>query len=226
MLKKALAVALCVLMAAVFLVACDEGAREEKDNALRAEIIGVWVPMSYDLTTNNPFLAVLFTETQHYMFSFSGGEPGSRTVTAEEGTEYTIKNGNFIIKTDTLNDSGKMQEYKTAISFPDRDTMIWGKGNGAETYRRITDDEIAFFGIPVEWYNKAYLINENNTDIPRTGGSGTTGGVGSNTFENAVESSLKPFVDYYSTWDYEKTNETLPPEEAVSETTPSEEASQ
>lgn len=209
MIKKALAVVLCAVIAAVLFASCNGEEIAEKDNALRAEIVGVWVPVTYDLTTNDPFAAVMFTQTKHFLYAFSGGEPGSRSVMIEEGTEYTVKNGNFVIETDTLNENGKMQQYRTPISFPDRDTMIWGTGSGAETYRRMTDNEIAFFTLPLGDKNPDYAIDQTHTSIPMTGGQTTTGGSGTNVFDNAVESSMKPFLDYYATWDEELMNETI-----------------
>jgi hypothetical protein len=206
MLKKALAVLLCTVLAVSLFVACtSDEEREAKDNALRSEIIGVWVPITYDLTTNNPFLAVMFTGDKHYLYSFGGGEAGSRALSIEEGTDYTIKDGYFVIETDTLSEDGSSHEYKTAISFPDRDTMIWGEGGNAETYRRMTDDEIAFFTLPLGYYNPEYFIDENNMSIPMTGGNTTTGGSGSNDFEDAVEKSMKPYLEYYETYVPEET---------------------
>ncbi|MDR0992853.1 MAG: hypothetical protein LBL87_08195 [Ruminococcus sp.] len=201
MLKKALAVLFCAVLAAALFAACGS---KQDDETLRTEIVGVWVPVSYDLTTNDPFVAVMFTPTQHYLYSFGGGEIGARNIIMEKGTEYTIEKGKFVIETNTISEDKKKHTYKTAISFPDRNTMIWGEGANAETYRRMTDDEIAFFGLPLGHYNPDYAINEGHTSIPLTGGETTTGGSGSNNFDNAYESYMKPYIDYYTTWDYEK----------------------
>jgi hypothetical protein len=121
----------------------------------------------------------------------------------QEGTEYTIRDGYVIVNSENLSDDGRMHQYRTPISFPDRDTMLWGTESAAEVYRRMTDDEIAFFTLQLDYYNPEYDINETNFTIPMTGGNTTTGGSGSNNFENAASESIKAFVDYYTTWDPE-----------------------
>jgi hypothetical protein len=200
MIKKALAVALCFIIAAVSFAACEDK-NKMSDEELHAMIEGVWVPTVYDLTTNDPFMAVMFTDDKHYLYDFGGGEKGSRNMMMQEGTEYSISDGNVVIKTANLGEDERVRQYKAAVSFPDRDTMIWGTGNMAETYRRMTDDEIAFFELQLDYYNPDYDINETKFTIPMTGGSTTTGGSGSNNFENAVSNSMRPFIEYYETWD-------------------------
>jgi hypothetical protein len=218
MLKKALAVAFCIILAVILIAACDSGVSDEE---LHAEIIGVWIPVEYDLTTNEPFDAIMFTNDKHYLYSFSGGEAGNRSVTMVEGVEYKVIDRNVVVETDKLNPDKQMHQYKTHIAFSDRDNLIWGTGTAEQHYRRMTDDEIAFFGLNLGYYNKDYELNEANTTIPMTGGSTTTGGSGSNVFDGAAEKSMKPLLDYYATWDYELNPITTTAEtsETTSETT-------
>jgi hypothetical protein len=213
MLKKALAVALCFIIAAVCFAACEDK-NKMSDEELHAMIEGVWVPTIYDLTTNDPFVAVMFTEDKHYLYDYSGEDNGSSSTMMQEGTEYSILDGNVIVKTASLGNDNRVHQYKSAVSFPDRDTMIWGTGNMAETYRRMTDDEIAFFELQLDYYNPKYDINETQFTIPMTGGSTTTGGSGSNNFENAAINSMKPFIEYYETYEPPIPGTTVPETES------------
>jgi hypothetical protein len=201
MIKKAIAVFLCAALAVICFASCDGD--KEKDAELHKEVIGVWVPMVYDLTTTDAFICVMITEDRHYLYAFGGGEIGNRTTTIEEGTTYQIKNGYFVVNTVPQEEGEKSVQYKALLSFPDRNTMIWGSGADAETYRRMTDDEIAYFGLNLGFYNPDFKINEANPTIVMTGGDTTTGGSGTINFEGAVESSLAPYIEYYATWDYE-----------------------
>jgi hypothetical protein len=196
MIKKAIAVLICMVIAAVCFAACTETVSDEE---LHREVVGVWVPDYYDLTTTNPFVAVMITNDRHYLYSFSGGEIGSRSSIGEEGTTYEIKDGYFVINTNPFEEGQVSEQKKALISFPDRNTMLWGSGAARETYRRMTDDEIAYFGLDLGYYNLDYRIDGTNLTIPMTGGDTTTGGSGTLILEGAAESSIKPYLDFYAT---------------------------
>jgi hypothetical protein len=200
MLKKAIAAGICIIAAIVFIAACNSGVSDEE---LHREVEGIWVPITFDLTTNDPFYAVMITDNKHYLYSFSGGEPGNRTTIGEEGTKYVIKDGYFVVNTNPFEEGQVSEQLKAKISFPDRNTMVWGNGSEREIYRRMTDDEIAYFGLELGYYNLEYRLDEGNLTIPMTGGETTTGGSGTNKIDGAAESSIAPYLEYYATWDYE-----------------------
>jgi hypothetical protein len=197
MLKKAIAVGICIIAAVICFAACESGVSDEE---LHREVIGVWVPTFYDLTTNDPFIAIMITEDKHYLYDFSGGEIGARGSIMEEGTKYEIKDGYFVVNTIPFEEGDVSEQLKAKITFPDRNNMLWGSGPAIEKYRRMTDDEIAYFGLNLGWYNKDYLIDETNLTVPMTGGDTTTGGSGTINFEGAFESSIGPYLEFYATY--------------------------